>query len=123
MILRTLKPSRHALRHRIATYYMHRELVCDIPAGEDHPRVTIFFEPAKTQFVTIFEMRLPEPLKLGLPGRRISEVIEINSLDNAQWPNSRIAWVEEQRILRPGPRPKRIRAPVDSKVRTLIYSR
>lgn len=115
-------PARHHLRYGLADHLLPCELLCITPRHGSNPRVVVLHSQVTGEFITRVDTNIPESLRLGLIGRAISDVIDIDELVGSSWSTSRITLVEVKPIPRIGPKPKAKSVPSPRGFKAFIYS-
>jgi len=115
-------PARHHLRYGLADHLLPCELLCRTPRHGSNPRVVVLRSLVTREYITRVETNMPESMRLGLIGRAISDVIEIDELVGSSWSGSRITLVEVKPISRIGPEPKSKSVPSARGFNAFIYS-
>ena len=123
MILIPKPPARDHLRSGLPDQVLPCELVYLVARSACEPRVIAFRSLITYDYITRFDLRIPEIIKFGVIGAAITDLIEIEALKGNPWQASCITSIDEQPIWPRGRKPKKRSTPTPIGYRTFIYSR
>ena len=123
MMLIPKPPARHHLRPGLPDHVLPCELIYLSVKSAIESRVIVFRSLITCDYITRFDLRIPESIKFGVIGAAITDLIEIEALKGNPWRASCITSIDEQPIWPRGRKPKMRPAPPPIGYRTFIYSK